>query len=416
MQKKVIALAVAGLVSGAAFAQTSVTLSGTVDLGYNFGEEKWDQGGVTQSHKYRNFRGGDGRGMSSSRLNIDVKEQLGSGLKAGYFHEIGLRHFAGDHNYDLMANDGVNGSLAAFNRSRQSFAYLESASAGRFQIGLSNLITDYETLFANVGSRNFVGNAYNAQFFGLSSFSIENGEFKTPIRQVARVNAMDLARANAISYYSPVFSGFQVMGQFGYGKSKVDNADGVITDTVAGTTLNVLGDNETEYKIYNVGLKYANGPLTAYIGGQKYETEGSATLTQVGTGLSSSASVEEDRREFIAAAAYDFGVAKLAGMYFDRKADINGSNDHKYRGGDIGVSVPVGQAELFANYGMGKNKFEGDGGPSWKIRTYQLGARYNLSKRTNVYALYGYGKAKEDREGSGTGKSSVASVGLRHSF
>ena len=122
MQKKVIALAVAGLVSGAAFAQTSVTLSGTVDLGYNFGKDKWDQGSVTQTHKYRNFRGGDGKGMSSSRLNIDVKEQLGSGLKAGYFHEIGLVHFKGTHNdHERMTvgNDGVTGKDApSFSRTR----------------------------------------------------------------------------------------------------------------------------------------------------------------------------------------------------------------------------------------------------------------------------------------------------------
>ena len=34
MQKKIIALAVAGLVSGAAFAQSNVTIYGAVDMGY----------------------------------------------------------------------------------------------------------------------------------------------------------------------------------------------------------------------------------------------------------------------------------------------------------------------------------------------------------------------------------------------
>ena len=36
MQKKLIALAVAGLMSGAAFAQTSVTVGGKFDAGYQF--------------------------------------------------------------------------------------------------------------------------------------------------------------------------------------------------------------------------------------------------------------------------------------------------------------------------------------------------------------------------------------------
>ena len=34
MQKKIIALAVAGLLSGAAFAQTNVTVYGTIDMAY----------------------------------------------------------------------------------------------------------------------------------------------------------------------------------------------------------------------------------------------------------------------------------------------------------------------------------------------------------------------------------------------
>ena len=36
MQKKIIALAVAGLVSGAAFAQSNVTVFGIMDIGYKY--------------------------------------------------------------------------------------------------------------------------------------------------------------------------------------------------------------------------------------------------------------------------------------------------------------------------------------------------------------------------------------------
>jgi len=36
MQKRIIALAVFGLMSGAAFAQTSVTIGGKFDAGYQF--------------------------------------------------------------------------------------------------------------------------------------------------------------------------------------------------------------------------------------------------------------------------------------------------------------------------------------------------------------------------------------------
>ena len=39
MQKKIIALAVAGLVSGAAFAESNVVISGIVDVGYQYSSD-----------------------------------------------------------------------------------------------------------------------------------------------------------------------------------------------------------------------------------------------------------------------------------------------------------------------------------------------------------------------------------------
>jgi predicted porin len=50
---------------------------------------------------------------------------------------------------------------------------------------------------------------------------------------------------------------------------------------------------------------------------------------------------------------------------------------------------------------------------------FQVGAVYNLSKRTNVYAVYGTGKADSTTLGNTTNSKSVASgtaIGVRHTF
>ncbi|MDR3221457.1 MAG: porin, partial [Candidatus Accumulibacter sp.] len=74
MQKKIIALAVAGLVSGAAFAQSNVTVYGRADASYAYSK--------TDFKKFQGVENGLGIGGGSSRLGFMGEEALGNGLKA----------------------------------------------------------------------------------------------------------------------------------------------------------------------------------------------------------------------------------------------------------------------------------------------------------------------------------------------
>ena len=79
MQKKLIALAIAGLASSAAFAQTNVTVYGLVDMGVI--NVKAD--GRSSGWKIDN-------GLSAgSRLGFKGEEALGNGLKAVFTLETG---------------------------------------------------------------------------------------------------------------------------------------------------------------------------------------------------------------------------------------------------------------------------------------------------------------------------------------
>ena len=78
MQKKIIALAVAGLVSGAAFAQTNVTVYGIMDMSYTYskiGDAK--------------FSGMEAGGWSGPRIGFKGEEALGNGLKTIFTMEFG---------------------------------------------------------------------------------------------------------------------------------------------------------------------------------------------------------------------------------------------------------------------------------------------------------------------------------------
>ncbi|MBK7685506.1 MAG: porin [Rhodocyclaceae bacterium] len=91
MQKKLIALAIAGLASSAAFAQSNVTIYGIVDVAYTH-----------SSSGSSSTSGIDSGGWSSSRMGFRGTEDLGDGLKALFTLEYGLvarrESWCGDNN------------------------------------------------------------------------------------------------------------------------------------------------------------------------------------------------------------------------------------------------------------------------------------------------------------------------------
>ena len=114
MQKKIIALAVAGLVSGVAFAQTNVTVYGVVDQGYAYSSSN---AAVNGTNKFSGIKDG---GLSGSRFGFKGEEALGNGLKAIFTLEYG--------------KDGDNNSDVSNFFTRQSFVGL-SSNYGTFTLG-----------------------------------------------------------------------------------------------------------------------------------------------------------------------------------------------------------------------------------------------------------------------------------------
>ena len=201
MQKKIIALAVAGLVSGVAFAQTNVTVYGSVDAAYTYSK----QGDAK-------FSGIESGGLNGGRVGFRGEEALGNGLKAVFTYELG--------------NNSDDNS--AFNQTRQAFVGL----AGNF--GSLTLGRQYAPSGSYLGATNANDiTSVNPTNLMLGAYfdSLETGGG-------SRWN-------NSISYNSPNWSGFDMRVIYSFGENVRDS----------------FSDASNDASKFGLGLRYANGPL-----------------------------------------------------------------------------------------------------------------------------------------------------------
>jgi predicted porin len=83
----------------------------------------------------------------------------------------------------------------------------------------------------------------------------------------------------------------------------------------------------------------------------------------------------------------------------------------------LGAVAPVDKMSLHANYLHGKvSAHAGDDSASVPVHGYQLGAKYNFSKRTNAYAMYGHETRNLSELGHDSVKNKTYSIGLSHKF
>ena len=127
------------------------------------------------------------------------------------------------------------------------------------------------------------------------------------------------------------------------------------------------------------------------------------------------------------AGAWDFGrFGKLSGFFSMIEADgVN--NNPEQDNWFIGYAVPFGQANFKISWGQadGKNFSLQNGSTDRGAKQWAIGADYNLSKRTAIYATYSGINNDNDSAFRVTAQSSALSrgenstgfeVGVRHSF
>lgn len=346
MQKKIIALALAGLASSAAFAQSNVTLYGRADYGYMVRGD--DDGAVSKNLKNKSeFASGIGAG---SRIGFKGSEDLGNGLKAIFEIEYGL---------SMDASGSPTGSSNTTWWNRHSYVGLSSATLGTVVGGRLD------------GVRYGIFNKYDAFAGG------NIGNFTQMTSQVDRAN-------NAVAYISPSFSGFNAVLAY---SSNIGNSNdlGLAAQEGGNSVAPSVNGNAGDATLYTANLNYNNGPLSL---SADYEY-----INFYGGEVSSAAAAakgHDDLQVYLFAGSYDFGVVKVAALYDKLETTTNswgrgvGLENADVQSWFISASAPLGKFLVKATYGETEN----DNAKDSKGTKFGLGLDYNLSKRTKIYTGY----------------------------
>lgn len=376
MQKKLIALAIAGL-SSAAFAQTNVTIYGVADASFDF--IKVSGGGVNSPNFNRVSTNG-------SYIGFRGTENLGNGLNA-------IFQFESDAKFDTGSG---------LNTNRDSFAGL-SGSFGKVLLGTLTAPTRAlaDRLDVNAGE----GISSNTAVLGKLGGALANSF--APVRSATSASVFDTRYNNAIAYVSPSFSGFQASAVYQANENKTE------------------GINAINQSAYDLGLNYDNGPVLVGLtyAEVKFKNDNPALL------FGSDSKLKEMRL----GGMYDFGNATVRAIYARTKGE-GSLTDVKQNvwglGGTFNVS-PNGKltaqyykaADLDANVGPDDNT---------GAKFYSVGYEHSLSKRTMLKANYAYLKNDSSTVTNGNGgydfgynssgfagdnvKVSGLQFGLRHAF
>ncbi len=406
MKKTLVALA--ALAATTAFAQSTVAITGNIDLGYRTVTQKGETalGGVStdaQTRKTSNVAGNGAEGWTSSQVVLTVSEDMGNGTKAGYVADMNLSSFG-------TAADASGQSLGTI---RQSFLSLGNAKNGEVRLGYQYTLEDQ--IQGGVGRATPTGNV-GGRFQNFAFAVNPNAATASTIEGTGTLTSGHITRSNAFQYASPVMSGFQVLVQAAQLADKQDNATAV-------------GSTEAKGKLTALAAKYSQGPLNLGFSHQVSKSESGKYDT-----AATQETIVGKTKATQFAASYDLGVAKVFLNKVSRTTDVtsgagvanttaalsafDNGGSLKRTGTDLGVSAPFGKTTLFAAVASGKYKLDtnGDGtSVDYKIKGRMLGATYDLSKRTSLNAYYAMTKATYEAQTTDLSKKAVG-FGIRHSF
>ena len=376
MKKLLLALlAVTGF--SVAQAQSSVTIYGILDVGYSGISTRSITPTTTTKTQTNKF---DQSAETTSRLGFKGREDLGEGTSAFFTTEFQL------YPQDATLTGNTNNGLL----NRQTFVGLKKNGIGQFALG-----TQYTPIF-NAVTATDPGQLNNA--VGSIIFPANGSDVTT--------TAFTVRSSNALTVQSDSFVGFRAGGMYA-----ANNKDQTQTGPNAGGTTNING--------YGLTADYTWNKLYAVAAYQNFrnETTSSSTATPVVTAMTNNNGTNVVDGQTYLGITYDFGILKAYASWINRNATsvLNSNQFAKRQGQQIGVRAFVTPTvETWASLGNGRYTAFGTGQPTANFVGYQAGANYYLSKRTNLYGIFGSTQTSSTSNGS-AGANQYA-MGVRHTF
>ena len=379
MKKHIIAAAVAAAVAVPAMAQ-NVTVSGLIDGGF---QSRTDDVGGT---KVKRQETGMANAASTSVIQFTATEDLGGGVRASAFM-----------NQSLNTNNGALGV-------RDTWVALAN-SAGELKIGRFTPGFETNAGLYSVGS-NTTLSAGTADFvFGGNRLA--NDALPASLAAGPAVAFADLGRGLAtpdiaagannggtIQFTSPNFSGITLVA--GYGLHKYDNGA-------------AARDGETTGKQTDLAANFVSGPLSVGLAAVMRKDNVEA--------VAGAGNTVTDRDGTSFGASYNLGGPVVRIGHITREDKLVGAAnaiiDTKIS--SVGFSIPMGATAFNLNYFDGKDSADGTVANQRDYTGFQLFAVHTLSKRTNVYAVYGTNEYKGSTAATTSDRRDI-SMGIRHSF
>lgn len=354
--------------SGAAAAQSSVTLYGTLDA-FVYSRQLAGEGRVSRV---------DNGGLTTSNIGFRGTEDLGSGLFAAF---------------DISSFLSLDNGLLARARADSAGVFARNAwvGLGSKDLGSVRLGRNVTPTFVNV----LRFDPFSSSNFGavLHTFVPSGGQPMLTVNGSVGVNASgayagaDSAWSNSVAYVSPNVGGF------------VAN---VLVARDEGAAAPAAGDGTS------ASLVYSNGGLLLGASADRIKSS-SSTLVRTKTDPAGAPYTVSGLRIHQFGAAYDFGPVKLQGQLIRANLQIAGGiNDIRLNTTQLGATVPAGSGRVLVSWlqtareQVGQNK--------QKRTTVSLGYDYDLSKRTDLYTVL-----MRDRATGLSGGTGFA-FGIRHRF
>lgn len=379
--------------AGAAQAQSSVTVYGVLDVGYI--NQKSDGTGTTATTKANNSLIGQSS-ETTSRLGFKGTEDLGGGTSAFFTIETGMQP--------------SSATASTFNN-RQSFVGVKKNGLGEVAIGTQYTPVFNQMAATDVGqTNNVLGSVVYPQSF-TSTGNSGNGSYEAASGAGNASNGLTVRTTNTLTAKSAKFAGFGVGAMYTQNATASDPANAV--ETKNNYTGWGLQADYTWQKLY-VGLAYQALKSDNTSPTSSLTSPAPAAWTAAGGGTNT-----QDNQTY-AGATYDFGILKAYLQYVNRKdtSTYNTTYFAQRRAQQIGVrSYITPTIEGWASIGNGKLTAYGNSSPSANFIGWQTGLNYYLSKRTNVYGIYGVNNLASSSASSSVPVNSAAmALGVRHTF
>jgi predicted porin len=446
MKKSLFAVAALTAIAGAAQAQSSVTVYGILDVGY-VGENTKFQGPVVTSSTsvatpnlpaVANKAGlasqtgnqfGAGA-QQTNRIGFKGNEDLGGGASAFFTVELGLTP-----NSEQAINTGAT-------QNRQTFVGLKKNGIGAASIG-----TQYTPVHTAVGATDA---GQQNQMMGDVIYGAASG-FDSKLAGVqALSNSTDnytVRTNNMLKLQSEKMAGFTVTGFLTANNSNSTQVSNTAS-TSAGVNTTTANTGYTgglnNQSGWGLGANYEWSKLLVTANYQAFTSKNpiadtytytaknygstaanvATTVTAVGAPVAwnqSSGGVNVADNQAYVGATYDFGILKAYGQWSNRKvkSQENAGYYLNRSAQQIGVrSFITPTVEAWASVGNGRYQSYGVNNPTAQFTGYQVGSNYWLSKRTNLYAIYGGFNTSTVTIGTGnySANANNYAVGVRHTF